>query len=131
MAMGAVVNFDEVRGYGFVAPDSGGVDVFVHVNDLEFDKRLLEPGARLEFDIEEGDRGPKASQVRIASPVERTRPAAGTLDETECDVLSGPEFLGEVTELLLTSVPALTAEQILVIRRRLAERAREHGWLDS
>jgi CspA family cold shock protein len=59
---GKVVRFDEFRGYGFVAPDAGGEDVFIHVNDLDFDKRLIEPGALVEFDVEDGDRGPKASR---------------------------------------------------------------------
>ena len=142
---GKVVRFDEVRGYGFVAPESGGEDVFLHVNDLTFDKRLLGPGVVVEFDVEEGDRGLKASRVglvarsgeRAEQPV-RAVSAAPLLvrdgdadDEPMCDVLSVKEFLDEVTEGLLEAAPTITAEQIVQIRQRMAQIAHTHGWVDT
>jgi cold shock CspA family protein len=125
------VRFDEVRGYGFIAPEGGGEDVFVHANDLMADKALYKVGARVEFDISEGDRGLKASTVRL---VRQSGPPTrrGDLPENDelCDVLSASEFTQDVTEVLLR-VPTLTGEQILQLRRNLLELARDRGWVDS
>ncbi|MFC7340202.1 cold-shock protein [Saccharopolyspora griseoalba] len=130
MVTGKVIRFDEVRGYGFVAPDSGGEDVFIHVNDLTFDKRLIAPGVVVEFDPEDSDRGPKASNVSIV----RSAPASGGESPTEdelFDVLSAKEFHEVVTEALLTSAPTMTAEQVLQVRQKLTQIAVRHGWVDA
>ncbi|MDT0344445.1 cold-shock protein [Streptomyces litchfieldiae] len=136
MVTGKVVRFDELKGYGFVAPDTGGEDVFIHVNDLEFDKRLLGPGMLVSFDVEEGDRGLKASRVRLQEGVERPFSASGRASgvspgEELCDVLSAKEFIEEITEVLLHAAPTATSEQILQIRQRLVQVAHSHGWVDS
>jgi CspA family cold shock protein len=65
MLTGKVLSFDEVRGYGFIAPDGGGEDVFVHANVLGDDKYVFVPGLRVEFEASDGDRGPKAYAVRL------------------------------------------------------------------
>ncbi|HVW44507.1 MAG TPA: cold shock domain-containing protein [Amycolatopsis sp.] len=117
---GKVVRFDEIRGYGFVTPDSGGEDVFVHVNDLESDKRQMGPGAVVEFTVEDGERGPKASNVRV---VRNARAGDDYL-------LPGLEFREELTEALL-SVPTLTAEQIVRVRKVVLELVHDHGWGDE
>jgi len=128
MVSGKVVRFDEVRGYGFVAPESGGEDVFIHVNDLTFDKRLLTQGTVVEFTVEEGERGPKASHVRMTGPsVEPSR----AMDSDLCDVLSTKKFITEVTETLLAAAPTMSAQQILQARQGLVVRAREHGWVED
>ncbi|GAB3888890.1 hypothetical protein GCM10029964_057330 [Kibdelosporangium lantanae] len=89
MVSGKVLRFDDVRGYGFIAPDDGGEDVFMHANDLRDEKFLFTPGTTVEFDVVEGDRGLKASSVRV---VERgpTRSGGGPAadEEVMCDVLS-------------------------------------------
>lgn len=133
VVVGKVVRFDEFKGYGFVAPDTGGDDVFLHVNDLQFDKRLLGPGALVEFDVEEGDRGLKASHVRMISKGDRPapRPDPRADDDGLCDVLTVKEFLEEVTECLLDAAPAITGEQIVHIRQRLAQVAHTHGWIEA
>jgi cold shock protein len=121
---GKVVRFDEIRGYGFVTPEGGGEDVFVHVNDLDVDKRLIAPGAVVEFAIEDGERGPKASNVRIV----RNAPAvARDVEYLEFSL----EFREELTEALLTSIPSLTAEQVVRVRKTVLDLVRERGWLDS
>ena len=103
---GKVLRFDEVRGYGFVAPDVGAEDVFLHVNDLTFDKRLLTQGMRVQFVIEEGDRGLKASRVQLIDEAAASGQAlvpsaaldvAGTADDDGlCDILSKREFVAEL-----------------------------------
>ncbi|MDI2032213.1 cold shock domain-containing protein [Saccharopolyspora sp. TS4A08] len=135
MVTGKVIRFDEVRGYGFVAPDVGGEDVFIHVNDLTFDKRLIAPGVVVEFDLEDSDRGPKASHVSIvreapAAAAERgpDEPPPG---EELFDVLSAKEFHETITEALLAAAPTMTAEQILQVRQKLTQVAVRHGWVDA
>ncbi|ASR39612.1 DNA-binding protein [Prauserella marina] len=135
MVTGKVVRFDESKGYGFVTPDTGGEDVFVHVNDLDFDKRLLMPGAVVEFEVEDGERGLKASRVRIVGrhtgDTAGQQPASAHDDEGLGDVLTVREFLEEITEALLDAAPGATAEQILRIRQRLVQVAHGHGWIDA
>jgi CspA family cold shock protein len=64
MAQGTVKWFNADKGYGFIAVD-GGRDVFVHFSAIQADGyRSLEEGQRVEFDIEQGDRGPQAIAVR-------------------------------------------------------------------
>ncbi|HCU96027.1 MAG TPA: cold-shock protein [Streptosporangiaceae bacterium] len=64
MAQGTVKWFNADKGYGFIAVD-GGRDVFVHFSAIQMDGyRSLEEGQRVEFDIEQSDRGPQASAVR-------------------------------------------------------------------
>jgi cold shock protein len=64
MAQGTVKWFNADKGYGFIAVDNGR-DVFVHFSAIQADGyRSLEEGQRVEFDIEQGDRGPQAISVR-------------------------------------------------------------------
>ena len=132
MVSGKVLRFDDVRGYGFIAPDDGGEDVFMHANDLRDEKFLFTPGTTVEFDVVEGDRGLKASSVRV---VERgpTRSGGGPAadEEVMCDVLSPRELMQELTEALLEAAPTLTAAQIVQVRQRIAKLAHAHGWLES
>ena len=62
---GKVVHFDTNRGFGFLAPENGGDDVFLHINDISIDENLLRPGAVVEFDVESTDRGSKATNVKV------------------------------------------------------------------
>jgi cold shock CspA family protein len=138
---GKVVRFDEIRGYGFVAPDTGGEDVFMHVNDLEVDKRKISPGVVVEFMVEEGDRGLKASGVRVLEdaavevplPSRQSSESRSLSDDEEplCDVLSAKEFTEELTEVLLGATSTMTAEQILQVRRSMVRFAHAHGWIES
>ncbi|WP_055587441.1 cold-shock protein [Streptacidiphilus griseoplanus] len=149
MATGRVLRFDGTRGYGFIAPDRGGEDVFLHVNDLVIPESYVRTGLMVEFEIEEGDRGLKASSVRLATgtpapqpfpmpapvqpapgPVAPTYTAGPSQDGGEplCDVLGVEEYTREVTELLLEAAPSLTADQILRIRSELVQFGKNHGW---
>ena len=65
MANGTVKWFSDQKGYGFITPDAGGKDVFVHQTGLAGDgHRSLAEGARVSFDAEDGPKGPQAVNVR-------------------------------------------------------------------
>ena len=65
MAQGAVKWFNAEKGFGFIAVDGDGADVFVHYSAIQSDGyRSLEEGQRVEFEITQGQKGPQADAVR-------------------------------------------------------------------
>ena len=63
MPSGTVKWFDEKKGFGFIENDDGG-DIFVHHTGIQGDGfKTLSDGDRVSFDIEQGDKGPKAVNV--------------------------------------------------------------------
>lgn len=71
MPQGTVRWFDPDRGFGFLAPEDGSADLFVHASDIVGDggTKLLREGQAVEFEVGEGDRGPLARQVRVTGEV--------------------------------------------------------------
>jgi cold shock CspA family protein len=66
---GTVVRFDRRRGYGFVAPDDGGEDVFVHQNNINMEGfRYLQVGEKVTYELEVGEKGMKAVSVTLLEP---------------------------------------------------------------
>jgi CspA family cold shock protein len=66
MAQGTVKWFNGDKGYGFIAVEGGGPDVFVHFSAITGDGyRGLEEGQKVEFDITQGQKGPQAENVRV------------------------------------------------------------------
>jgi len=64
MAEGTVKRFNERKGFGFISQDNGG-DVFVHFSAINMPGfKKLEEGDRVSFEVEEGNRGPQAKDVR-------------------------------------------------------------------
>lgn len=62
---GTVKWFNAEKGFGFIAPDEGGADVFVHYSAIESSGyRSLEENQRVEFNITQGQKGPQADAVR-------------------------------------------------------------------
>ena len=63
---GIVKNFNDAKGFGFIASDDGGKDVFVHFSQIEGSgfKSLVE-GQRVEFTVTEGPKGLQASSLRV------------------------------------------------------------------
>ncbi len=67
MPSGSVKWFNESKGFGFIAQDNGGDDVFVHFSSIQGSGfRSLAEGQKVTFEIEKGDRGPKAVNVVMA-----------------------------------------------------------------
>ena len=64
MASGTVKWFNDSKGYGFIAPDEGTKDVFVHHSSIAGDGfKTLAEGAKVEFETREGQKGPEATNV--------------------------------------------------------------------
>lgn len=61
---GVVARYDADRGFGFIAPDSGGPDLFVHVSVVR-NAEFLEEGDRVRFRVRQSDRGPQADGVEL------------------------------------------------------------------
>jgi CspA family cold shock protein len=67
MATGTVKWFNADKGYGFIAPDDGTADVFVHFSAITGSGyRSLDENQKVEFDTTQGQKGPQAENVRPA-----------------------------------------------------------------
>jgi CspA family cold shock protein len=65
MPIGTVKWFNAEKGYGFIAPDSGGEDVFVHFSAIQSNGyKSLDEGQKVEFEVTQGQKGDAAADVR-------------------------------------------------------------------
>jgi len=64
VATGTVKWFSDGKGFGFIVPDDGGKDLFVHRSNVEGEGQTLHEGQKVEYEIGEGRKGPEATQVR-------------------------------------------------------------------
>ncbi|MBK8172323.1 MAG: cold-shock protein [Sandaracinaceae bacterium] len=63
MTKGTVKFFNPDKGFGFITPDDGGKDVFVHANDIN--GAVLNEGTKVEFEVTQGKKGPQAGSVKV------------------------------------------------------------------
>lgn len=67
MAVGTVKWFSAEKGYGFITPETGGKDLFVHFSAIQTDGyKSLNEGDKVEYEETQGRKGPQASNVRVA-----------------------------------------------------------------
>jgi CspA family cold shock protein len=71
MANGTVKWFNDAKGFGFISPSDGTKDVFVHFSALTGDGfKSLAEGAKVEFEVTDGAKGPQAQNVRVVANTE-------------------------------------------------------------
>ena len=64
---GSVKWFNETKGFGFITPDNGGTDLFVHFNSIVSEGfKTLAEGQKVSFSVEQGSKGPQAGNVTLA-----------------------------------------------------------------
>ena len=62
---GTVKWFNESKGYGFIAPDNGGKDLFAHFKEIQSEGfKSLAENQRVQFEVTQGQKGPQASRIR-------------------------------------------------------------------
>ena len=66
MATGTVKWFNESKGFGFITPEDGSKDVFVHFSAIAAEGfRTLAEGQKVTYDVEDGPKGPQAANVQV------------------------------------------------------------------
>ena len=64
MATGTVKWFNGQKGFGFIVPDEGGEDLFIHRSNVDTPDQTLRDDQKVEFEVGEGRKGPEATQAR-------------------------------------------------------------------
>lgn len=88
MPTGTVKWFNNAKGFGFILPDDGGDDLFAHYSSIDMEGyRTLKAGQAVTFEVEKGDKGSHAKQIRVlttqSAPSEPTQTVTHRQIETE------------------------------------------------
>jgi cold shock protein len=68
MATGTVKWFNSEKGYGFITPDDGGKDLFVHFSEIQGEGyKSLPEGQKVSYEQQQGDKGPQAAKVSVVA----------------------------------------------------------------
>ncbi|MDO4769815.1 MAG: cold-shock protein [Brachymonas sp.] len=71
MATGTVKWFSDAKGFGFIEPDEKGADVFAHFSAIQMEGfKTLKQGSRVSYELEDGPKGPHASNIVAAAPAQ-------------------------------------------------------------
>jgi CspA family cold shock protein len=144
VARGTLNNFDASSGYGYITPDDGGAEVFVHADEFGGQGDLPPTGTRLKFSTIPGTHGPKAYNVMILSAGNPARAPDRKPESSESDVLyssaaaadpnSGSlatvEYADEVIGILSAVFRDVTAAQLATVSSRLVGKAVRRGWVN-
>lgn len=66
--IGTVKWFNSTKGFGFIEPEGGGEDVFIHFSEIIMDGyKQLSEGQKVEYEVTQGDKGYKASNIKAVS----------------------------------------------------------------
>jgi cold shock protein len=64
VATGSVKWFSDEKGFGFILPDEGGRDLFVHRSNVDTESHSLQEGQKVQYEVGQGRKGPEAVEVR-------------------------------------------------------------------
>jgi CspA family cold shock protein len=74
MATGTVKWFSNAKGYGFIAPDEGGDDIFAHFSSINMDGyKSLRQGQKVQYEVTQGPKGFLASSVKLEEGIENKK----------------------------------------------------------
>ncbi|WP_075187969.1 cold shock domain-containing protein CspD [Teredinibacter haidensis] len=82
MPTGTVKWFNNAKGFGFILPDTGGEDLFAHYSSIDMEGyRTLKAGQPVSFEIEQGDKGLHAKQIKVVKDAAPTVTTATAVPE--------------------------------------------------
>lgn len=127
MLTGSVLELDEVRGYGFIAPAAGGEGVFLPASLCDAGPHELTLGVRVD---KKSESLPLTQIRKAATPNAMSHREGGDDKEGICGPLSRVESAGESTGLVHEDAPSLTGGRPPQARQGTPELAKKHGWSD-
>ncbi len=143
VAKGKIRSFDDERGFGFIKSSDAPDDVFFHIKDVAgAENEDLSEGVWVDFTLTEGDRGLKATQVRLQSPSRTAGASTGRAPAASSErprtsaprsggVLPMDQYRREITEILLSAVDDLEGRQIVALRDVLTDYGIDRGFVSE